>query len=313
MPENKKIVSVVVPIFNEVGMIEEIYSRVNRVFENINDYDYELVFFDDGSTDGTRQTIEKLSLEHEKIKGVFYTRNFGYLKNTFYCVQQAKGDCAIILHADLQNPPELIPEFIKKWENGAQVVLGVKNKSHENKIMYFLRTVFYFLMIKIFGVRLVPHATEFELFDKDFINILKEFKDNNPFLRGIIIEYASKTDHVFYTQDSRKKGKSKFNIAKYYDYAICGITHYSRKLPRKAIGLSFVGFLISLLEIFLNFIPQISLMDSMSISNALIIRLMLLIFFALIVFISIIFEYIITVLDNSSRKPFVVEEKRINY
>ena len=285
MPDNKKIVSVVVPIFNEVGMVKEIYNRVNKVFENIDDYNYELVFFDDGSTDGTRQAIENLSSEHKEVKGVFYSRNFGYLKNTFYCVQQAKGDCAIILHADLQNPPELIPEFIKKWENGAQVVLGVKNKSHENKIMYFLRTVFYFLMIKIFGVRLVPHATEFELFDKDFINILKEFRDNNPFLRGIIIEYASKTDHVFYTQDSRKKGESKFNFTKYYDYAICGITHYSRKLPRKAIILSIIGFFLALLEVFLNFVPQISSMNSIAISNGLIIRLMLLIFFALIIFV----------------------------
>ena len=147
----------------------------------------------------TREAVEKLCEKHNEVKAVFYSKNFGYLKSTFYCMQQAKGDCAIIVHADLQNPPELIPEFIEKWEKGAQVVLGVKNKSRENKFVYFLRTVFYFFMINIFGVKLIAHATEFELFDKSFIDILNNIKTNTPFLRGIVTEYASSIDCVYYT------------------------------------------------------------------------------------------------------------------
>ena len=138
MNNQKKLISVVVPIYNEIAMIDEIIGRIQAVFKTIENYNYEIVFFDDGSTDGTRAAVEKICSECDNVKGVFYTRNFGYLKNTFYCMQQAKGDCAIIVHADLQNPPELIPEFIKKWENGAQVVLGVKNQSKENKFIYFL-------------------------------------------------------------------------------------------------------------------------------------------------------------------------------
>ena len=155
MKIDKKTVSVVVPIYNEISLLDEIYNRINNVFKNLDNYVYEIIFFDDGSTDGTRKGIEEMCQKHEEVKAVFYSKNFGYLKNTFYCFQQAKGDCAIIVHADLQNPPELIPEFLEKWENGSQVVLGVKNQSRENKFIYFLRTVFYFLMNTIYIAKII--------------------------------------------------------------------------------------------------------------------------------------------------------------
>lgn len=306
-------VSVVVPIYNEVQMIDEIYSRVDKVFQKLDKYTYELVFFDDGSNDGTREAIEKLSAEHEEIKGVFYTKNFGYLKNTFYSMQQAKGDCAILLHADLQNPPEIIPEFIEKWENGAQVVLGVKKKSRENRFMYFLRTVFYFLMIHIFGVKLTPHATEFELFDKSFIEVLRRIKTNKPFLRGIVSEFAAKTDKVYYIQDRREKGKSKFNLNKYYDFAICGITQYSVCLPRRMITVSIVGIIASFLELILGFLPQIFKGAVNDIGFALMSRVFILLTFVFFIFVSVMFEYVISAVNNSSEKPFIIEDKRINY
>lgn len=313
MNTDKKMVSVVVPIYNEVGMIDEIYSRVDKVFQGLENYEYELVFFDDGSTDGTREAIEKLSSEHKEIKGVFYAKNFGYLKNTFYSMQQAKGDCAVLFHADLQNPPEIIPEFIEKWEKGAQVVLGVKNKSRENKFMYFLRTVAYFIMIHVFGVKLTSHATEFELFDRSFIEILGKVKTNQPFLRGIVSEFAAKTDKVYYIQDARKKGKSKFNLNKYYDFAICGITQYSKRLPRKMIAISVIGIIASLLEFIIGFLPKIFDGTASNISFSLIIRLFILIMLVFIIFVSFLFEYIIFAVNNSSEKPMIIEEKRINY
>lgn len=313
MNDNKKLVSVVVPIYNEKSMVNEIYNRIVAVFKTIEGYDYEIVFFDDGSDDGTKAAVEDLCNKHNEVKSVFYTKNFGYLKNTFYCMQQAKGDCGIIIHADLQNPPELIPEFLKKWESGAQVVLGVKNKSRENKFVYFLRSVFYFLMIRFFGVKLIPHATEFELFDKSFIDILKKIKTNNPFLRGIVIEYASKIDFVYYTQDSRKKGKSKFNLNKYYDFAICGITQYSVILPRRIIVFCLVAILALLVEFFIVLLPNIAQSDIISIADSLIIRLIFAALLIFIILVCVIFEFVITMLNNSTEKPLVVEEKRINY
>ena len=311
--EKKKTVSIVVPIYNEVLMVEEIYSRVSSVFEKLDNYEFEIVFFDDGSTDGTADAVKELSHNHKEVKGVFYARNFGYLKSTFYCMQQAKGDCAVILHADLQNPPELIPQFIEKWENGAQVVLGVKNKSHENKFMYFLRSVFYFLMNTVFGVKITPHATEFELFDKSFISVLNNIKTNNPFLRGIIGDYATKTECIYYTQNARKKGKTKFNLSKYYEFAMCGITHYSKKLARKIIGFSFLGIIACIIEFLFNFIPQWSVLHFFELSNLLITRAVILMLFVLFILISILYEYLSSVMNELSVKPLIVEKERINY
>lgn len=310
---SKKLVSVVVPIYNENSMVDEIYSRISKVFKNLEKYEYEIVFFDDGSTDGTRAALEKLCEDHTEVKCVFYSRNFGYLKNTFYSMQQAKGDCAIIIHADLQNPPELIPQFIEKWENGAQIVQGVKTESKENKFIYFLRTVFYFLMIKFFGIKMTAHATEFELFDKSFIKILKQIRVNTPFLRGIIGEYASNIDTVYYVQDARKKGKSKFNINKYYDFAICGITQYSRNLPRKVIAVCITAMLAVILESIFVLFPAFSGMVVTDITTALIIRGMFIALCLFIILVSVLFEYIITMINNNGEKPMVVEDKRINY
>ncbi len=313
MSNDKKHVSVVIPIYNEISMIDEIYNRINAVFMGLSSYTYEIVFFDDGSTDGTRKAIEQMCEKHSEVKTVFYSKNFGYLKSTFYCMQQAKGDCAVIVHADLQNPPELIPEFLKKWEKGAQVVLGVKNQSRENKFVYFLRTVFYFLMIKVFGIKLIPHATEFELFDKSFIEVLKEIKVNTPFLRGIVNEYASSIDCVYYTQDARKKGKSKFNLNKYYDFAICGITQYSVCLPRRIIAVCVIALMIILAEFCFGFLPHISSYEYLSIVNSVILRVVPAMLCVLIIVICILFEYVISLKNNAAQKPMIIEEKRINY
>lgn len=313
MSNSKKLVSVIVPIFNEVLMVDEIYDRIKEVFVNIESYEYEIVFFDDGSTDGTCEEIEKLCAKDNKVKAVFYSRNFGYLKNTFYCMQQAKGDCAIVIHADLQNPPELIPEFLAKWETGKQVVLGVKNKSRENKFIYFLRTVFYFLITKVFGVDLIPHATEFELFDKSFIKILKDIKTNNPFLRGIVNEYASSIDCVYYTQEARKKGNSKFNIKKYYEFAICGITQYSVCIPRRIILTCVFAFVLLFAEFCFVMFPDIIRLGLTYVADSLVIRCMLAVMLFLLMVVSLVFEYVIAIKNNNVEKPFVVEKTRINY
>ncbi|MBP9989764.1 MAG: glycosyltransferase family 2 protein [Ruminococcus sp.] len=311
--QDKKTVTIAVPVFNEELMIEEVYLRISSVMKSLDKYDYEIVFFDDGSTDSSRKKIEKLCSEDEKVKAVFYKKNFGYSKTIFYCMQQAKGDCAILIHADLQNPPELIPQMIEKWENGSDAVIGIKNKSRENKIMFFIRTVFYFVMNAFFGMNLVPHATDFELLDKSFINVQKNSKYKNPFLRSIIQEYASDISYVYYTQDKRRKGKTKFNISKYYDFAICGIVNMSKNLPRKFLVFGIIMALLSLAEFLIFFVPSLYLGRVGDIASCVILRLILFSLSLLIVFISVISEYIIAMADTQNNKPFIVESKRINY
>ncbi len=310
---SKKLVSVVVPIFNEVAMVDEIYNRISAVIKDNEKYDFEIVFFDDGSTDGTGQAIEALCAEHSEVRAVFYSRNFGYLKSTFYCMQQAKGDCAIIVHADLQNPPEMIPEFLKKWEEGAKIVQGVKNQSRESKFLYLMRTVFYWLMIKFLGIKMTAHATEFELFDKSFIDILRKIKTNNPFLRGIISEYGFGIEYVYYVQDERRKGKSKFNVNKYYDFALCGVTQFSRVLPRKVIFVCIVGLICIALDMIFIMLPNLFEGSVLEITNSLILRFLFIALCLFMILVSVMLEYIFTLIDNSGEKPMIVEEKRINY
>ena len=295
--DNKKLISVVVPVYNEEGMLFEVYERTTAVLQGLTEYDYEIVFFDDGSTDSSREQIEKLTEKDEHIKAVFYSRNFGYSKNIYYSVRESKGDCTIILHSDLQNPPELIPEFVEKWEKGSDIVLGVKNKSRENPFMYLMRSLFYFIVNAVFGVKLVPHATEFELFDKTFTDVLKRTHVPRP----------------YYTQDKRKKGKSKFNISKYYDFAICGIANMATKLPRRMLVISGLCFIAALGELIFNYIPDYLHGYVHSLTDGLVFRGTLFVAIIVLGFLSIMLEFIVHIIATVNQKPIVVEERRINY
>lgn len=310
---SKKLISIVVPNYNEANTLDELYERTTKVMQTLDKYDYEIVFFDDGSTDGSKEKIEELCKKDEHIKAVFYSKNFGYAKGTFYCFQQAKGDCAVILHADLQNPPEEIPRFVEKWENGTQIVFGVKNQSRENKFVYFIRTVFYWVINNIFGVKMVPHATEFELFDKSFIEVLQKINTNEPFLRGLIYEYGSSFEFVYYTQEKRKKGKSKFTLSKYYDFAVCGIVNASKVLPRRIIFVSIIALILSILELFIFCIPSVIGSTLNEAISHIMLRLVFIFIGLLLLMVSFCAEHLISLPRNNGEKPIIIEEKRINY
>ena len=310
---SKKLISIVVPNYNECGTLDELYERTTKVMQGLTDYDYEIVFFDDGSTDGSKQKIEELCNKDNHIKAVFYSKNFGYAKGTFYCFQQAKGDCAIILHADLQNPPEEIPNLVKKWETGVQIVFGVKNQSRENKFVYFIRTVFYWVINHVFGVKMVPHATEFELFDKSFIDILKKINTNEPFLRGLIYEYGSSFEYLYYTQEKRKKGKSKFTLSKYYDFAVCGIVNASKVLPRRVIWVSIISMILTMLELFIFCIPNAFDIGLNAAITDIMLRLIFIFLGLMLLMISFCAEHLISLPRNNGEKPIIIEERRINY
>ena len=309
----KKLITVAVPVYNEQLNIQPLYVRTSAVLETLSAYDYEIVFFDDGSTDGTRKEIEAVCAADSHVKAVFYSRNFGYSKNIFYAMQQAKGDCAILLHADLQNPPELIPAFIEKWEAGARIVQGVKTKSRENKLMFFLRTVYYWLMRVVFGVKLKPHATEFELFDRSFIEVLRRVKSNVVFLRGLVLEYGSDIEYISYTQDRRTKEKTKFNVSKYYDFAMEGIVASSRCLPRRILALCGVLLLVLAGETIAFFAKHAAEMSAVELENAIVLRAALCGVLCVGILLGFVLEFLAGVLSRSGEKPFVDEEKRVNY
>ena len=309
----KKLITVCVPVYNEESNIQNAYDRISAVIKTLSAYDYEIVYFDDGSTDRSRQLIEELCAADSHVKAVFYTRNFGYAKTVFYCMQQAKGDAAVIIHCDLQNPPEEIPRLVEKWEQGADIVLGVKNKSRENKVMYFLRTVGYFLMNFVFGMHMVPHATEFELFDKSFIEILRGIQTQNPYLRGYLLEYGKKIEKVYYIQDKRRAGKSHFDFRKLYDFAVAGIVSMSRCMPRRFILFSVFSLFGLLAEFFIHYLPGCGGVNSALFWNGFWIRFGVGALLLFLLMASMLFEFILAIIKNAEQKPFVIEDRRINY
>ena len=309
----KKLITVAVPVFNEKANIRPLYTRTSAVCASLTAYDYEIVFFDDGSTDGSREEIEALCAADDHVKAVFYARNFGYSKNIFYAMQQAKGDCAVLLHADLQNPPELIPAFVEKWEAGAQIVQGVKTKSKENKLMFFLRGLFYWIMQHVFGVGLKRHATDFELFDRSFLDILLRVKRNAVFLRGLVLEYGGNVVYIEYTQDRRTKEKTKFNLGKYYDFAMEGIVASSRCLPRRILVVCGALLLLLLAETIVFFAKHGGSLSAPEIENALVLRALLCGVLCVGGLLGFVLEFLAGVLAQSGEKPFVAEEKRVNY
>ena len=308
---SKKLITVTVPVYNEKENIRASYERITAVMEGLTAYDYELVYFDDGSADGSREEIEALCASDDRVKAVFYTRNFGYSKNVFYCMQQARGDAAVIIHCDLQNPPETIPQFVEKWEQGADVVLGVKSRSRENKFVYFLRTLCYLIANFLFGMKLVPHSTEFELFDRSFLDILRQVRAASPFLRGLVQAYARRIERVYYVQDKRAKGKSHFSVGKYYDFAVEAMVCLSKCLPRRILAFSLVGMLLAAVEFFARFLPGFAAGNAGW--DGLFLRAAVFLLLVCLIVLSLMFEYVIALARRTGEQPLVVEEKRINF
>ena len=310
---SKKLISVVVPVYNEAENIRDAYTRISSVMRSLTAYDYEIVFFDDGSEDGSRGQIEALCAEDDHVKAVFYVRNYGYAKTVFYCMQQAKGDAAVIVHCDLQNPPEEIPKLVEKWGQGADVVLGVKNKSRENPLLYALRTVCYFLLNFVFGVQMIPHATEFELFDRSFINVLAGVRTQNPYLRGLVRKYAARIEKVYYVQDKRRGGRSHFGLRRYYEFSIGAVVSMSKCVPRRFILFSAIAAAALLAEFFFRFLPAAPAMGTEPFWTGLMLRFGVFALMLLIMLVSVLFEFVIVLSENGEQAPMIREEKRIGY
>ena len=309
----KKLITVSVPVYNEKENIRTAYERITAVMRELTAYDYEIVFFDDGSTDGSRLEIEALCGEDPRVSAVLYTRNFGYSKTVFYCMQQARGDAAVLVHCDLQNPPEEIPQLVEKWEQGADAVLGVKKKSRENKFVFFLRSLCYMLANILFGMRLIPHATEFELLDKSLLDVLRQIRTPEPFLRGLILEYARQIEKVYYVQDRRAAGKTHFSPGRYYDFAISGFVQTSRCLPRRLICFSLLGMLVWALELLIRFVPGAAGMPTDALWNGIVLRCCLFLLLLLMAITAILLEYVIAAVRNRENGPGIIEERRINF
>ena len=311
-----KVISIMIPCFNEVENVELMTkSIINVMVEALPQYDYEIVIIDNASTDGTRNVIEKMCENNKKIKAIFNVTNFGQFNSPFYGMCQCSGDCVIPICCDFQDPVELIPVFVEKWEQGHKIVSGIKTSSRESGIMYFLRTCYYKLIKNMSDVKMIEHFTGFGLYDKTFIALLKQLDDPIPFVRGIVAEYGAGFNmiEVEYEQQQRRAGKTHNNFYSLYDAAMLSFTSYTKIGLRLATFLGFTCSAISIIIAIVYTILKLANWHSFQAGTAPLTIGVFLIGGIQLLFIGLIGEYILNINTRVIHRPIVVEEKRINF
>lgn len=309
-----KTITIVVPTYKEEDNVILAYNELTRVMnEELPEYNYEIMFVDNFSPDNTRNLIEVLCDKDKRVKAIFNARNFGQMRSHFYGLTQAQGDCAVLIHADLQNPPEVIVEFVKSWEKGAKVVIGIKESSKENHFMFFARTCYYRMMKMISDVEQIEHFSDFELLDRDFLDVLRKLNDPMPYLRGIVSELGFRMDKVRYKQNKREHGKTTANFKVLYDFAMNGITSYSKSIMRLATIFGFIFSGISILVAISTLIMKLLFWDKFAMGVAAMSIGVYTLGSIQLFFIGFLGEYILNINVRIMNRPLVIEEKRINF
>lgn len=308
-----KLISIVTPCYNEEENIEELYHRVKAVFTEFTCYQYEHIFIDNASTDNTLNILKALAATDKKIKIIVNSRNFGHIRSPYYALLQANGDAVILIVADLQDPPEIIKQFLTKWEEGYKIAIGIKPKSEESFLAFAIRRLGYNWIGRITDVPLISNFTGFGLYDKSVIKTLQTYDDPYPYFRGMIADIGFDIAKIHYHQPARKRGITKNNFYTIYDIGILGITSYS-KIPLRlsAIGGFFLASISLLISIIL-FIIKLIFWNSF---NAGIAPIMIGLFFfssVQLFFIGLLGEYILSINTRIMKRPLVIEKERVNF
>lgn len=309
-----KKISVLIPCYNEeenvVPIANAIVDEMNR---NLSTYDYEIVFIDNDSKDNTRPLLREICKRNSNIKAIFNTKNFGQFNSPYYGILQTTGDCTICMCCDFQDPIEMLPQMVIEWEKGAKIVSCIKTASKENSIMRFLRSFYYKMIKKMSSVEQIEHFTGFGLYDRSFVEVLRNLKDPTPFLRGIVAELGFKRVSIEYTQAKRRAGKTHNNFFTLFDAAMLSFTSYTK------VGLhlvTFAGMILSALSILaalIYLVLKLLYWDRFSAGFApMIIGLFFLNAIELL-FIGFVGEYVMSINTRVMNRPLVIEEERINF
>lgn len=309
-----KKVSILIPCFNEEDNVVPMSQAIVELFHTtLQNYDYELVFIDNDSKDKTRELLRMICKENQKIKAIFNAKNFGQFNSPYYGMLQTTGDCTIAMVCDFQDPVDLIPEYIKEWENGYKIVIGIKTSSRENPFMYGLRSLYYKVIKKFSDVEQIEHFTGSGLYDKAFIDVLRELKDPTPFLRGIVAELGYKRKEIPYEQPKRRAGKSSNNFYRLYDAAMLSFTSYTKIGLRIStflgFGIAAVSFVIALVYLVL----KLFWWEEFVAGTAPILIGMFFLGAIQLIFLGLIGEYILSINARVMNRPLVIEEERINF
>ena len=310
----KKTISVMIPCYNEEENARPIYEAVrDEIQRELPEYDYEILFIDNKSQDGTREIIRGICAEDKNVKAIFNAKNFGQFNSPYYGILNTSGDCTITICADFQDPVELIPVFVHEWEKGYKIVIGRKTKSEESKVMYFLRGCYYKLIKKLSCVEQIEQFTGFGLYDESFVQTLRDLKDPTPFIRGIVAELGPERKEIEYTQPQRRAGKTHNNWYSLYDAAMLSFTSYTKAGMRLAtfggFAIAFLSFLVALGYL----IAKLVAWHSFSAGYAPIIISVFFMGGVQLAFLGFMGEYIMSMNTRIMNRPLVVEEERLNF
>lgn len=309
-----KKISVMVPCFNEEENVVPLSEAIISEFEkNLPEYDYEILFIDNDSKDTTREKLTFLCAGNKKIKAIFNAKNFGQFNSPFYGMLQTTGDCTVSMCADFQDPVEMLPKLVHEWEQGYKIVSAIKTSSKENPIMRFLRTCYYKTIKKMSDVEQIEHFTGFGLYDKDFIEVLRNLKDPTPFLRGIVAELGFKRKEISYEQAKRRAGKTSNNWYRLYDAAMLSFTSYTKIGMRLATILGFITAFTSIIIAFVYLILKLIYWDNFAMGDAPMLIGVFVIGGIQLFFIGLLGEYIMSINTRVMNRPLVIEEKRLNF
>ena len=309
----KKLISIVTPCYNEGENVEELVRRIREVMIGFPQYDYENLLIDNDSKDDTVEKIKRIAHSDPKIRLIVNSRNFGHIRSPVHAIFQAQGDAVIGMASDLQDPPEMISEFLKHWETGFKVVIGVKPKSRETPLMFLLRRSYYRIIGKMSDVPLIENFTGFGLYDREVIETIRSLNDPYPYFRGLIAELGYPRAEIPFEQPRRVRGVTKNNFYTLYDLAMLGVTSHS-KLPLRLATMS--GFALSFISLLIALgygVAKMLFWSSFSLGMA---PLVVGLFFfgsVQLFFIGLLGEYIGAIHTQVMKRPLVVEKERVNF
>jgi glycosyltransferase involved in cell wall biosynthesis len=308
-----KRISVITPCYNEEQNVDELYRRVRAAIQTAGDYQYEHIFIDNHSEDDTVAILREIATRDRNVKVIVNARNFGHIRSPHHALLQTSGDAVIGLVADLQDPPELIPQMLRKWEQGYAMVLCVKNTSEESTFLYALRSCYYQLVQRLSAIRTVDHFTGFGLYDRKVVEIVRGFGDAYPYFRGMIAEIGLPHCEIRFGQPQRKRGITKNNFYTLYDMAMLGITNLSKVPLRLVTFLGFATALVSVLVAIVYLVYKLAFWGNFSVGMAPLVIGLFFLGSVQLLALGIVGEYIGAIHTQVMQRPLVVEQERINF
>ncbi len=310
---SKPLVTVMLPCYNEEGNIGNLYDRLIAVFASKPEIDFQALFVDNASTDGTQGILRALAARDQRVKAIFNVRNFGPLRSPMHAFFQCPGDAVICMASDLQDPPELLAEFIRHWQSGFKVVIGVKPKSKESRTMFFVRGLYYRFLNQISEIPLIDNFTGFGLYDREVVETLRGIPDRRPYFRGLIADLGYARAEIPFVQPRRERGVTKNNFYSLYETAMTGVTSHSRVPLRISTMLGFVLGAVSLFVALGYVIAKLIFWNSFALGQAPVLIGVFFLGSVQLFAVGILGEYVGAIHSQLHPRPWVIEKERLNF